>query len=107
MVPDDAAVGGTDVDELDPEGVADEVVGEDRGAVEAGVGPSLAVRVGDVEASDGDGVDFVRGFGDGAFDCLFFVVVEDGGHCGGVVWVVVIMDIYANLSRLKLRCELQ
>ena len=82
LIPQDAAVGGGEVDEFHPEGVADEVVGEDRGALEAGVGPSGAAGVGDVEFGDGDGVDFVGGFGDGAFDRLFFVVGEDGGHLG-------------------------
>ena len=74
LVPNYAAVGGCDVHEFDPEGVAHEVVGEDCGASEARVGPSCAAGVGDVEFGDSDGVDFVGGFGDGAFDCLFFVV---------------------------------
>ena len=39
LIPQDAAVGGGEVDDFHPEGVADEVVGEDRGALEAGVGP--------------------------------------------------------------------
>lgn len=77
LVPYHSSLGGRDVDEFEPEGVAHEVVGEDCGALEAGVGPSLAVWVGDVEFGDGDGVDFVGGFGDGAFDCLLFVIVED------------------------------
>lgn len=33
LIPDDAAVGGADVDELDPESVAHQVVGEHRGAL--------------------------------------------------------------------------
>jgi hypothetical protein len=81
LVPDDAAVGGGDVDDFEPERVAHEVVGEHDGAGEAGVGPLVArVRVGDVEFGDGDGVDFVRGFGHDSFDDLLLVVGEDGGH---------------------------
>lgn len=52
--------------------------------MEAGVGPLGAVGgVGDVEFCDGDGVDFVGGFGDGAFDGLFVVVGENRGHGEG------------------------
>ena len=84
LVPEDAAVGGGDVDEFEPEGVPHEVVGQDGGALEARVGPLEAgAGVGDVEFGYRDGVDFVGGFGDGAFDCLFFVVAEDGGHVVG------------------------
>ena len=80
LVPDDAAVGLADVHQLDPEGVAHEVVGEDRGALEAGVLPLWAAGEGDVEFGDRDGVDLVGGFGDGALDRLLLVVAEDRRH---------------------------
>ena len=48
LVPYHAAIGRGDVDELDPEGVADCVVGENCGALQAGVRPSCAIGVGDV-----------------------------------------------------------
>lgn len=84
LVPDDAAARGADVDELDPEGVAHEVVGEDGGALQAGVLPLRAVGQGDVEFGDGDGVDLVGRFGDGALDRLLLVVAQDRGHGGGL-----------------------
>ena len=80
LVPDDAAAGRADIDELEPEGVAHEVVGEDGGALQAGVLPLRAVGEGDVEFGDGDGVDLVGGFGDGALDRLLLVVAQDRGH---------------------------
>jgi len=74
LVPDDAAVRAADVDQLDPERVAHQVVGEDGGTLQAGVGPSLRVGQGDVELSNGNCVDFVARFGDGALDGLLVVV---------------------------------
>lgn len=77
LVPEHAAVGGRDIDELEPEGVADEVIGEDDGALEAGVGPAVVGGRAAVELGDGDGVDLVAGFGDGPFDGLLVVVGEN------------------------------
>ena len=85
LIPYHASVGGRDVDEFEPEGVADEVVGEDDGALEVGGGPVGGGGVGDVEFGDGDGVDFVGCFGDAAFDGLFVVVGEDRGHFDGFI----------------------
>ena len=83
LVPQHPAVGGGHVNELDPEGVADEVVSEHRGAVEARVRPSLPAGEGEVEFGDGDGVDLVRRFGDGALDDLLLVVGKYGRHLVG------------------------
>ena len=81
LVPDDAARGvGRDVDELEEEGVPDQVVGEDDGAGEAGGRPLARGRGGDVEFGDGDGVDLVGLLGHAAFDCLLVRVGEDRGH---------------------------
>ncbi len=88
LVPQHAAVVGADVDEFEPEGVADQVVGQHDGAREAGEEPLRAVGQGEVEFGDGDGLDLVRGFGHGAFDDLFLVVREDRGHGRGGVWGV-------------------
>jgi hypothetical protein len=59
LVPDDAAVCLADVDELDPEGIANEVVCQHGRALQAGVGPFGRTRVCDVQASDSNGQDSV------------------------------------------------
>jgi hypothetical protein len=77
--------GGThrDVNHLQPKGVSHQVVGQDDGALQAGVGPFGLVRVCDKEAGDGNGVDLVVGLGDHALDRLLVLFVEDGRHGGG------------------------
>lgn len=101
LIPDDAAVRGGDIHQFYPEGVAYEVVGEHCGALEAGVGPSCAVWVGDVQFCDGHRLDFVRSFGDGAFDGLLVFFREDGRHFrkgrrdvegGGGYWLVEVRE---------------
>ncbi len=83
LIPNDAAVSGRDVDQFDPEGVPDEVVGEHGGPLEACIGPSVrAAGEDNVQTGDSYGLDLVGGFGDEAFDCLFVVIGEDGGHRG-------------------------
>jgi len=64
-----------DVDHLDPEGVADEVVGEDYGALQAGILPSVVIRVCNVQLGDSDGVDLVGRLGDPSLDILLVIVV--------------------------------
>jgi hypothetical protein len=69
-----------DVDHLDPKGVADKVVGEDYGALQTGVLPSVVVWICNVQLCDGDGVDLVGSLGDLSLDILLVVVVQDGRH---------------------------
>lgn len=64
-----------DVDHLDPEGVADEIVGEDYGALEAGILPSGVVRICNVQFGDGYGMDLVGSLGHLALDILLVIVV--------------------------------
>lgn len=80
LVPQHAALGGRDVDQLQPEGVADQVVGQHGGALQARVGPLLRVRVGDVQLGHGDGMDLVRLLGHGALHRLLVLVGQDRGH---------------------------
>lgn len=84
LVPNDTAAGRRDIDQLQPVRVADEVIGQHNGTLEACVVPSRPVGVGDVEAGDGDGLDLVGLLGDMAFDRVLVVVVEDGRHVGWV-----------------------
>lgn len=72
-----------DIDQLDPEGMADEVIAEDRRALQTRVGPLVGVGVGDVKPRDGDGEDLVRGLGDGSLHGLLVGIAEDGRHGGG------------------------
>ncbi len=71
LVPDHPPVRRRDVDQLDPESVSNQVVGQHRGALQSRVGPSvLTVREGDVQPGDGHSLDLVRGLGDGPLDRL-------------------------------------
>jgi len=84
LIPQHAAKCRRNIDKLEPERVAHQVVGQDRGALQAGGYPLSVVGEGDVEFGDGDGLDLVVGLGDGALDRLLVIVGEDGGHCGGM-----------------------
>lgn len=70
------------VHHLEPEGVADQVVCQHDGALQARVGPSVPVGVGDVQLGDGDGVDLVGRLGHGALHRLLVLVGENRRHCG-------------------------
>lgn len=100
LVPDDAAVGGLDralaghtvwfpwtyrdVDHLDPEGIADQVIGEDYSALQAGILPSIVVWVGNVQLGHGDSMDLVGSLGHLPLDILLVVVVQYRGHSEGM-----------------------
>ena len=84
------------VDHLEPEGVADQVVGQDDGALQARVGPSVAVGIGNVQLGDGDGVDFVARLGHGALDHLLVLVGQDRGHCGGLCTPCCSLDVHVG-----------
>ena len=55
LVPYDAAVCLADIDQFDPKGIADQVIGEHRRTLQSGIGPFGRVWVCDVQASDGNG----------------------------------------------------
>ena len=65
---------------LEPVSIANGVVGEDGGALEAGVRPFRTVRVGDIEAGYGDGLNLVAAFRHEALDGLLVVIAEDARH---------------------------
>lgn len=78
--------------------MADGVVTEHDGALEAGVDPLGRVRVGDVEPSDGGGKYLVRRLWDYSLDRLPVGVVEDWRHDGGGEWW---MDARSRLEGMK------
>lgn len=85
LIPQNTTVCGRDIYKLDEVGVAHEIIGEDRSALQASVGPSVAVVwVSNVELGNGDSVDLVGSLRYGTLDSLLVVVREDGGHGGGV-----------------------
>lgn len=75
LIPDDAASGGGDVHHLYPVRVAHQVVDENNGALEPRVRPFGPIRIGDVEAGDGDGLDLVILLGNDALDGVLVVFV--------------------------------
>lgn len=72
------------VHHLEPERVADQVVGQHDGALQACIGPSARVGIGNVQLGDGDGVDLVGRLGHGALHRLLVLVRENRRHGGGV-----------------------
>jgi hypothetical protein len=72
-----------DVHHLQPEGVADQVVGEHCSALQPRVRPSVPVRICNVQLRDSNGVDLVCRLGDGAFHRLLVLVRENRRHGGG------------------------
>lgn len=80
MIPNDSTVRGRYIDQLDPEGISHEIVGEHCGSLQTSICPSRSVGVGNVELCDSYSVDFVGGLGNGALDRLLVVLGEDGGH---------------------------
>jgi hypothetical protein len=83
LVPYHAAVSGRDVHHLDPVGVADKVVRQHDGTLQARVCPFRSVGMGYVEPSHADGMDLISLLGNKALDDLAVVVTEYGGHGGG------------------------
>lgn len=96
-----------DVYQLDPKRVADQVIREHGSPLKASIGPSLLVRVGDVELRDSDGVDLVGSLGNSALDGLFVVVGENRRHGGGgrrhLHVVVGVRRGYGKVGRSKSR----
>ena len=82
LVPDDTSVGRGDVDHLQPEGIPDEVIAEDGGALETCIGPSVTSGVSNIESRYSHGLDLVGCLWDGSLDSLFICVGENGRHCG-------------------------
>ena len=71
-----------DVDYLDPESVAHEIVCQHGGTLQAGIGPLVAVRIGDIQLCNCDGMDLVVGLGNDPLHCLLVLFREDGRHGG-------------------------
>lgn len=71
LIPYHTPICGRDIHQLDPERVSDQVVGQHDCPLQTGVGPSIAVGMGNVETSNGDSLNLVGGLWNGAFDSLF------------------------------------
>lgn len=71
------------VDQLEPKGIAHRVICQHDGALQAGVGPSVPVGIGNVQLGDGDGVDLVGRLGHGALHRLLVFVGQNRRHRGG------------------------
>lgn len=80
LVPNDAAAGGRYVHELEPEGMADEVIRQHHGTLQTSVRPSVTVGVGDVKFGDGDGVNLVSRLGHCALHRLLVLIRENRRH---------------------------
>jgi hypothetical protein len=80
LVPYDAAVRGRDVDQLDPEGVTDQIVREHGRSLQSCICPSSAIGVRHIQARNGHGVDLVARFGHGAFDSLLVLFRQYRRH---------------------------
>lgn len=65
------------VHHLQPVRMADQIVGEDNCALYTGVGPFLPARVGDVELSNSDGMDFVGLLRHESLDGIFVVIAQN------------------------------
>lgn len=82
LVPYHSSVSGRDVHHLQPVSVANEVIRQHNGTLQARVGPFGSVGVGYVEPGDGDGLDLVGLLGDEALDCLLVIFLENRRHGG-------------------------
>ena len=60
--------------------MSNEVVGQDDGALQAGVCPLGTVGIGDKKLRDGDGLDLVGLLGHEPLDGVLVVVVQNGRH---------------------------
>ena len=82
LIPDHSPMGRRYVHKLDEEGIPDQVVGEHSGSLQARVGPSSAVRVGNIEPGDGDCLDLVRCFWYCPFDYFLVGLRQYRRHSG-------------------------
>lgn len=77
LVPDDSSVRRGYIDELYPERVADQIVGEHGSPLKACVGPFLSIRIRDVELGYCYGMDLVVLLWDCTLDRLLVLVREN------------------------------
>lgn len=80
LIPYHASICGRDIDQLDPERIPDQVIGENGSTLQTSIGPSIAVRVSNVETSNCDGLDLVGSLWNRPLDSLLVSVGEDRGH---------------------------
>lgn len=89
--------------QLQPKGMAHEVVCQHRSALQARVCPSAPIRVGYVELRYGNGVDFVGRFRYCALHRLLVFVGEYRGHCK--VWSLLVgLEMSRVTKRAKCDC---
>ena len=65
------------INQFDPEGVSYQIVGQDDGALQSCIGPSLFVCIGDIEARNGDCLDLVGRLWNRPFHGLLVGVRQD------------------------------
>jgi hypothetical protein len=82
LVPDNTTASRRYVDQFQPERVAHQVICQHCRALQPGVGPSVPVRVGNVQFCDGNSVDLVGRLGHSALHRLLVLVGENRRHCG-------------------------
>lgn len=83
LVPDNTTIRWGDIHQLHPESVPHKIVCQHSGALQAGVGPSRAVRICNVQLGHGYRLDLVGLFGNGAFDRLFVFFSQNRRHSAG------------------------
>lgn len=66
-----------DVDDLQPIGITDQVIDQDCRSLKPCVCPSAAVRIGNVEAGDGNGLNLVGRFWDLPLDRLLVLLGQN------------------------------
>jgi len=74
LVPYHTAITGGYVDQLNPEGVSNQIVGKDSSALEAGVCPSVAIRQNNVQSCNSNSLDLVGSLWYNSLNCFFIVV---------------------------------
>src|SRR5271156_3640323 len=68
------------VHQLQPEGIADEVVRQDSGTLKTSVCPSRSIGICDVQLCDSDSLDLIRGLGHRPLHRLLVILIENRGH---------------------------
>lgn len=69
-----------DIYELEPESVADQVIGKNGSALQSCVCPFLGAGVGNVESRDTDGKNLVPGLWDRSFHGVLIRIGQNGRH---------------------------
>jgi hypothetical protein len=71
------------VHQFQPESVADQVIRQYCSALQPSIGPSVLVRIGNIQLRNGDSVDLIRRLWNSALHRLLVLVRENRRHGGG------------------------